>query len=87
MCLNEENMQAIDARVAMVNGNFNLPDSTPKALASIREILAKAATDLKKAIQEEEYNVGCIIAAMDLLQQAKNKACDGLILPHYKEKE
>ena len=80
-------MSAIDARAALINGNFTLPTSTPAAMKSVREILSKAALELKKVLMDEEHNVGCVIVAMDLLQQAKNKACDSLILPHYNEEE
>lgn len=77
-------MQAIDARIEMINGNFDLPETVPTAMKRVREILAKAAADLKTVVEKEEINVGCMITAMDLLQHAKNKACDAMILPHYK---
>lgn len=75
---------AIDARVAMVNGNFILPDETLQAMKRIREITAKAALEIKKTMYSGvKYDTGRSIAALDFLQITKNTACDALILPHY----
>jgi len=81
----ERAMRSINARVAIINGTFELPPSTPKAMATVREILAKAAEDLKAVIISEKHDIGRVIATMDLLQQAKDTACASLILPHYQK--
>lgn len=76
---------SIDARVAIINGAFDLPDKTPEVMSEVRKILAKAAEDLKVVLLAEKHDIGRVIATMDLLQQAKDTACTSLILPHYRK--
>lgn len=79
---------AIDARVAMVNGNFNLPDETLQAMKRIREITASAASEIQKVMYSGvRYDTGRAIATLDFLQIVKNTGCDALILPHHDPKD
>jgi hypothetical protein len=74
---------AVHARVSMINGRFDLPERTPPALNLVREAVADAAEKVTSAVEgAETHDTGRLIAALDLLQQAKNVACDALILPH-----
>lgn len=74
----------MDARVAMINGNFELPDSTIQGMRDVRAAVAECASKLHEIFKKEKIDTGRAIASIDLLQQAKNVACDALILPHGK---
>ena len=76
-------VDAGDARAAMINGNFTLPEQTLKSMKRIREVTAQAADEINKILKSDNHDVGRRIAALDHLQQVKNIACDSLILPHY----
>jgi hypothetical protein len=73
---------AVVQRLALVNGNFPLPDETPATVKKIREIVAQCATDLAAAINVVPHDIGRFIATLDLLQQAKDVACCAVLLPH-----
>jgi hypothetical protein len=74
----------INVCVSMINGNFNLPDSTVQSMKDIRAAVAECAVKLQDIFNKEKIDVGRAIASIDLLQQVKNTACDALILPHGK---
>lgn len=89
---------AIDARLALINGNFPLPAETVQAMREIRVAISDAAASIDVSIRGKKrsadeavetparivkYDVGRLIAALDLLQQAKDVACAALILPHH----
>lgn len=74
---------AVAARVKMVNGHFDLPAQTLTSMGEIRGVVAEAAEKMAASVEcNDKYDVGRLIAALDHLQQAKNIACDSLILPH-----
>jgi hypothetical protein len=78
---------ALDARVAMFNGMFELPGETKAAMSRIREIVAEAGQKIRDIIANPavKYDTGRLIATFDLLQHVKNTACDSITLPHYKK--
>lgn len=69
-------------RLALVNGNFPLPDETVATMKKIREIIAQCAADLAAHINVVPFDPGRFIATLDLLQQAKDVACCSVLLPH-----
>ena len=80
--------QPLAARVDMLDGNFTLPEGTTDQMRRVRMIMLQAAAELEQVFYDASvYDKGRAIATMDLLQQAKNTACDALILPHHKEGE
>lgn len=79
--------ETIDARVGLIDGNFDLPTDTSRRFGVIRKVLQGAAQTIASVVREageDNYDVGRLIAALDLLQQAKDTACVSLILPHAK---
>lgn len=72
----------MDARVALVNGNFDLPEDTRRAMHNIRECVAACATQLAEIARTTTFDTGRMIAALDGLQAVKNTACDAVLLPH-----
>jgi hypothetical protein len=80
----------IDARVAVIDGMFQLPRATTERFTKIRGAIQRAAADVAEAVREAGeggYDVGRLVAALDLLQQAKDVACVSLILPHHGKNE
>lgn len=71
----------------MINGNFDLPQETVDAMKKIRASVAKCAAEIDAIAAQVKCDTGRLIHTVDLLQQVKNCACDGLILPHYKPEE
>lgn len=69
-------------RVAMINGRFDLPPATLEAMATMRAAFDACARAVEQTATGVERDTGRLIATMDLLQQAKNVACDAVILPH-----
>ena len=67
--------------VDMVNGHFDLDEPTLTYMSSVRSIIATAARDLTGlssvgvALDQGQMN-----DTIQLLQQAKNKACDAAII-------
>ena len=77
----------IDARVAVIDGQFDLPEGTRERFTVIRGAIKTAAETVANVIRETgegNYDVGRLIAALDALQNAKDMACVSLILPHHK---
>ena len=75
----------IDARVAMINGQFDLPDGTSDRFDKIRAAIQHAAKVVSAEVRgagDGNFDVGRLIAAVDMLQHAKDTACCALILPH-----
>lgn len=74
--------RGIAARVALVNGNFDLPESTLTAMKGIRGAVAACAEQLAQIAATTLNDVDSLKAALDMLQMVKNKACDAVLLPH-----
>lgn len=53
-----------------------------KDMKEIREALSECAHKLQEIFKRNKIDTGRAIASIDLLQNAKNTACDALILPH-----
>ena len=75
-------MDAIEKRVAMINGNFPLPDEVISDMREIRAAVSECADKLQTIFKRRKIDTGRAIATIDLLQSAKNTACDALILPY-----
>lgn len=74
----------VERRVEMVNGWFELPDATKRAMNDVRaasEAYARALHALFRA-HAPHVDVGRSVAAIDSIQHTKNVACDAFILPH-----
>lgn len=79
-------LDPLSARVAMINGRFDLPDGIIGQMREVREACQHCARVLKAVFDEaKDKDTGRCIAAIDALQLAKNIACDALILPAAKE--
>lgn len=66
----------------MIDGQFTLPDDSPAAMRTIRQAIAGAAEKMASAVESVTgYDVGRLRAAVDFLQQAKDVACQAVILP------
>ena len=79
------NCTPVFARTAMIDGYFNLPEPTIDAMKEIRAAFAECAKKVQHVtLGAGAFDIGRLIACIDLIQQAKNVACDSLILPHYK---
>lgn len=87
--MSQPRFQPLDARCAMVDGNFDLTPETREQMKAIRSAFAECAQRLNEIFQKSGvgYDRGRAIASLDHLQQAKNIACDALILPNYVKKE
>lgn len=77
----------VSARVALINGNFDLPEESVQAMKNIRKAVSDAAEIIERESKRVKHDVGRLIAAVDTLQQAKDVACVSVILPHYKPQE
>lgn len=75
-------MDAIEKRVAMINGNFPLPDEVISDMREIRAAVSECAEKLQTIFKRRKIDTGRAIASIDLLQNTKNTACDALILPY-----
>lgn len=77
----------IEARAEMINGNFTIEDpNLGGAMKEIRSAIGDAAKRIRLAsLTAKKCDKSALKDAMKLLQQAKNAACDSLILPnaHY----
>lgn len=74
--------QAVRVSVLMVNGMFDLPEEAKHAMGQVRAIFAQCAADIAAVCGGVQCDTGRLIATLDLVQQAKNTACDAVILPH-----
>ncbi len=77
----------IEARVAMVNGWFELPEQTKQDMTDVRAAAEQFAKSLEQVYKRAKHDKGRAIASIDAVQQAKNIACDALILAHASKKE
>ncbi len=77
---------AIKARFELLNQRVDLPQHSRDAQDKIRNAAKAYANAILSAIEPGTVmkDTGRIIAALDLIQQSKNCACDALILPHVK---
>ena len=72
---------AINARVKLINGYFDLPADTPPYMKAVREAISGAAQKIQAALPAA-YDAGRVIAGLDKLQEAKDTLCVAAILPH-----
>lgn len=79
---------SLEARVAMINGYFDLPDDALAAMKEVRQILDQAAYAIY-ALADKNKNAdkGTLVRVMQKLQSTKDVACQAFILPHYKKPE
>ena len=72
----------VEARVELINGNFDLPKESVDAMRTVRSVISEAAKKLRVAVEAApKHDKGRLIAALDSLQHAKDTACVSLILP------
>ena len=71
---------AMALRADMINGMFELPPETKAFMNKARETIERAAKELLDTDDTLALDVGRMIHVLDLLQQAKNCACDAAIL-------
>jgi hypothetical protein len=79
-------MTILEPRVMMIDGRFDLPEETVNAMNDIRVSVERCAHYLYEVVfcdPAVKLDMGRAIAAIDLLQQVKNVACDAVILPHH----
>jgi hypothetical protein len=70
-------------RVAMINGDFDLPPATLAAMGEIRAVMQVCARRVQSIVEAQpKHDKGRLIASIDQLQHTKNTLCDALILPH-----
>jgi uncharacterized protein Yka (UPF0111/DUF47 family) len=74
--------QAVHARLLMINGMFDLPDETKAAMTQIRELVTKCAISVVEVVGTVDHDIDSLIDVLKKLQEVKNAACDGIILPH-----
>lgn len=81
---NQKRIGALDARVAMINCDAELPPETLDQMNRIRAIVSDCGNQLNEIFQKSgaKIDVGRAIASLDHLQQVENVACVALILPH-----
>lgn len=80
---------AIEARVALINGNFELAEPQTRFMGIVRQALSNAANEIKSNLPVDDqgqgqYDVGRIVAGLDSLQASKDILCAAAILPAYK---
>lgn len=79
------NNPAVQVRLDMIDGMFDLRAETTDYMKSVR----KSVSDVARSVVEgapEDVDVGRIIAALDALQQVKNVLCDAAIIGSEKTK-
>lgn len=72
-------------RIAMIKGNFQLPEDVSKHMGTARKIVSECTTHVQDLIDDNpnlQYNEGRLTAFFDLLQQAKDVLCGAFILPY-----
>lgn len=69
-------------RLALVRGNFDLPEETLKAMRRVRAAYELLALELADVFASAQSDGGRVTATYDLIQQGKDVACCALILPH-----
>lgn len=80
-------MDRIDKGVSLINGQFDLPEGTGDKFNVIREELqnaCKAVVDVVRSSGDGNWDYGTLVRVTQLLQEAKDVACQALILPHAK---
>jgi hypothetical protein len=73
---------AIDARLAMINGNFDLPKNTLEVMPALRAAASAFAQEAAALVMSVQCDWGRLIAALDLIQQTKDVLLNAVILPH-----
>lgn len=84
--------EAIAARAALINGNFQISDEQKQFMNLVRTALAEAAAKIVNGLpasnaalpQVKQYDVGRIIAGLDAMQASKDILCAAAILPAYR---
>lgn len=72
-------LEAVQLRVDMINGQFETSAETTAFMRTVRAEIAAVAKRLSETAPET-CDTGRFIAALDLLQQAKNVLCDSALL-------
>lgn len=77
----------VTARVALINGQFDLPAENVQAMRDIRAAVEECAKKIQAAVEKtaKKNDRGRLIHAIDLLQQVKDTACVSVILPYAEE--
>ena len=79
--------KTIDARLALMSDEIVAPEGLSARLHEIRALCDRLAYDLAntvRAVGPGQYDVGRLIACLDMLKQVQQTACDSLCLPHAK---
>ncbi len=71
---------AIAARCNMFATRYDANKQEAKAKDEIRECAGRFATDITIILSQVDVDYGRVIAALDLIQQAKNVAIDAIVL-------
>jgi hypothetical protein len=79
----------VEARVALIDGTFALPDENKEAMAEIRRAVKECAEKIKDSVRKKakKHDTGRLIHSLDLLQQVKDTACVSVILPFAEAEE
>lgn len=78
----------VEVRIAAMNTKMDLELNVTTSLAIIRNLIQECAAQVAETVRNEAnggYDMGRLIHAMDLLQQAKDTASMALILPRVAE--
>lgn len=76
------NLGPIEKRAEMINLVLSLPQKSLDAAKDIRVAIDQCAETINKITSGVDHDPAQLSATMALLQQAKNVACDSVILPH-----
>lgn len=74
----------IDDYVEMLDGNFPLADGCSEAMGAVRAAIAEASKKLKQCYDTPGLYIDedAALRSIQLLQQAKDVACQAIILPN-----
>lgn len=80
-------LTGLAARVELIDDNVELPPdrSSQAAMRAFTESISDAAKEIEGYLSRHpqvKYDMGRMIHAIDLLQQANNTACAAVKLPH-----
>lgn len=74
---------AVAANFDLIDGNFPVPDETKVVMDKARTIISDAGKKVEKLAYTVAHDTGRLIATAQILEQAKDVYCHGLILPHH----
>jgi hypothetical protein len=71
----------VTAHVLLLDGSFKHPNG--EVMTKVKEILGKAGREVEAVIKAApDHHTGALIRAIQLLVQAKDTACQALLLPY-----